>query len=816
MAAAGGGSTRETTNEKDKDVHAFRKTQQEDMLRMRESQRELERATLSQSEPERPLQPPPLYQLPLPTQDPSETQQQAQLQYELQLSEHRPQTKRVWVIGWRLLLLLLLGFSFCAAILGLIYYSQFQTRRTNQAGIEYRCLTPVCRSASDRLAMSADPFTHPCDYFLFTCGSDRYSPRSRGMQRGKGLPGRPLDQKVKVAGPQESTPNKGLGLRDKNTLDRRAVLLQYLSEMLESNDRPDSTAVQKARQFYHSCLDTRSIETAGAEPFLALIQKLGGWAVSGQWNQTDFNSTLSTLMKDYATFPFFSLRVGRDPNEITRGRTKRYIQIDQPDVLIPIEWNNKTQKSKAKTEKLRPFLASCQRYLALLGSPPSSSMIHVGVFISLSSELAVAATPLHHRLSKGQLYRRMTIRELQSRAPAIDWLRCLRAAFHPLALIEDDLVLLHNLPYIEQMSHIIGKWLTHELRNSGPLHTYMIFHLLHTLMPALDSRFSETANDLSVALGNSEGVAPRWEQCVLETERGFDFVLRDLLRERAENREVEDMVQNIFSSFKAKLHEFRWKDHTSLQFVMKKVQALISKLWITNYISNASELDPLFSKVSVGTQNFFSSYVQLLSLWQRRRSKLLTEQTDAADILSVTSFLLGDELLVPMGMFVPPFFHPTYPRAMNYGVIGFLIAKDILHLLLPDINSQSEAVYDVGECVWTHYLSVTQKAGQAGAFSLSAAQQQEVWVQYSALQIALQAYYRSLQEHPGDTSISGLSHTRLFLTSFTQVNCDSDPYSQLMPLEPSFLITVICAKSDLCPTKLHCHNRTQQHTLKTC
>ncbi|XP_068179399.1 kell blood group glycoprotein [Antennarius striatus] len=798
----------------------WRKTQQEDiqLLRMGESPREHEHVTLSQLEPERRLQPPPLYQLPLPTQDPSETQQQTQLQYVLQLSEHQHQTKPVWMNGRRLLLLLL-AFSVCVAILGLTYYilQNFQSRSNNKATTEGPCVSLACQWASDRLAMSADPFTQPCDYFLFTCGSDRYTSKSRGVQRGKTIPGHPQDQKVTVASLQERDQSKEHGLRDNDTLDRRTTLLQYLTEMLESADRPGSTAVQKARQFYLSCLDTKSMETAGAEPFLALIQKLGGWAVSGQWNQTDFNSTLSMLMKDYATFPFFSLRVGRDPNEITRETAKRYIQIDQPDLLIPIEWNNKTQKSQAKTQTLRPFLASCQRYLALLGSPPSSSLIHVGAFISLSSELAVAAAPLHHRLSKGQLYQRMTIKELQSRAPAIDWLRCLQAAFYPLPLIDDDLVLLHNLPYIEQMSHIIGKWLNmHELRTSGPLHTYMIFHLLHTLMPALDSRFSETANNLSVALGYSERVAPRWEQCVLETERGFDLVLRDLLRERTENRKVEEVVQNIFSSFKAKLHEFRWKDQNSLQFIMKKVQSLIPKLWTTNHISSAAELDPLFSKVSVGTNNFFSSYVQLLSLWQRRRTKLLTEQTNPADILSVTSLLLGNELLFPMGMFVPPFFHPAYPRAMNYGVIGFLIAKDILHLLLPDINSQSETVRAVGECVWAHYLSVTQKAGQAGAFSLSAAQQQEVWVQYSALQIALQAYSQTLKEQPGDTSLSGLSQTRLFLTSFTQVNCDSDPYRQFMPLEPSFLVTVICAKSDLCPTKLQCHNRTEQYTLKTC
>lgn len=65
--------------------------------------------------------------------------------------------------------------------------------------------------------------------------------------------------------------------------------------------------------------------------------QLGGWAVSGQWNRTDFNSTLRTLIKDYATFPFFSLQVGRDPKEITSGVPKKYIQAsmqwDEPFLL---------------------------------------------------------------------------------------------------------------------------------------------------------------------------------------------------------------------------------------------------------------------------------------------------------------------------------------------------------------------------------------------------------------------------------------------------------------------------------------------------
>ncbi|XP_030250722.1 kell blood group glycoprotein [Sparus aurata] len=776
----------------------------------------------SQPEPERGLRPPPLFQLPLPNQDLSETHYQPQLQLSESVPEHQHQTQSTVWINHRRLLLLLLGLSLCAVILGLIYYihHNHQNRSENLTGTETACVSPACQRASARLSMSVDPFTQPCDYFLFTCGSDRLSPDSGGRQRGQGIPGHPQNQRGEAVSPERKAQIKereDRRLREDKILDRKNVLLQYLRETLESKDILGSTAVQKAKGFYSSCLDTKSVETAGVEPFLELVQKLGGWAVSGQWNRTDINSTLSLLMRDYATFPFFSLSVGRDPKETAHGTTKRYIQIDQPDLLIPIEWNSKTQKSQARTQTLRPFLASCQTYLALLGAPRSSRMLHVGTFISLSSELAVAATPLEYRLSRGQLYRRMTIKELQSQAPAIDWLGCLQATFHPLPLTEDDHVILHNLPYMVHMSRIIGKWLNRdELSNSGPLHTYMVFNLLHTLMPALDSRFSETQNNLSVALGKSEGVAPRWKDCVLETERGFDLVLTDLLEKRTAHREAEEIIQNIFTSFKSKLRKLKWTNQTTLQRVMKKVHFLIPRLWTTKEISSEAELDLLYSKVTVSPQSFFSNYVQLLSLWQKRRRKLLTEQTEATDILSVTPVLQGNELLFPMGMFVPPLFHPTYPRAMNYGVIGFLIAKDILHLILPEIYSQSQTVHTVGECVWAHYLTVTEQAGRGGVFSLSAAQRQEVWVQYSALQIALQAYHQSLKNHPRDTTISGLSRTRLFFASFSQVNCDLDPYREFMPLEPSFLITVVCAKSGLCPTNLECPNKTQQPLLQTC
>lgn len=188
------------------------------------------------------------------------------------------------------------------------------------------CVSPACQQASARLSTSADPFTQPCDYFLFTCGSDRLSqPENGGRQRGQGIPGHPQNQNGKSVWSErrrQSKEREDRGLRQEKILDRKTVLLQYLREILgrslqpsvpslwfkgsmlhhcvvwivffciflsESNYSVGSSAVQKAKGFYHSCVDTRSIESAGAEPFLTLIQRV--WYSSILYRQTIISQT---------------------------------------------------------------------------------------------------------------------------------------------------------------------------------------------------------------------------------------------------------------------------------------------------------------------------------------------------------------------------------------------------------------------------------------------------------------------------------------------------------------------------------------------
>ncbi|XP_072534872.1 kell blood group glycoprotein [Salminus brasiliensis] len=741
------------------------------------------------------------------------------LQVTLQRSQEQPEpeeAKSLVRTKWIKPLLVLFVSFLIGTVIGLGLYSHF---KANQAAVP--CLTPACISVAERFSAAMDPFSRPCDYFQFACGGTLSRGRQRGktishnittgqdMRRWTGSRGGRMDREA------EAEREKGVPER---LPDRRTALLQTIREILESPMRgvSVSSVEEKAQRFYNTCMDFKPAQSTNSERFLALIQQLGGWAASGKWTQPDFNATLALLMAQYNTFPFFNVYVGPDHREDQNEESQRYIQIDQPDFHFPIDWNSHAQRSKINTQSLRPFFSSCRQLLTLLDIPSTKTTQHCGLYVSLSSTLVITTSPLTYRLSQKLLYHRITLQELQLVAPAIDWLNCLKAIFHPLPVSQSDFVLLHNLPYIIYMSQTISDWkLKHEMMGSDPLHTYMILTLLQTLIPALDSRFTQIMSVFSSAIDSREGEIPHWRHCVQQTLKGFDMLLSHAIKENYAHEEAEELMHDIYSAFKTKVTNLSWRDEGSRDLVLNKVKSLTPKLSTNTEIHNQLNLNNHYSEVIMSEEDYFSNYLQLLILQQKRRRKLFSH-TAQHDMLFVSPFLSGNDIIIPVGLFVSPLFHPSYPRAVNYGMLGSVIAKDLLHLLLPDILSQSEIPRLKSECVWAHYMSWKEGPGRDETASLLQPQQQEVWVQYSALEIALQAYHESLQRHLDDTSVSGLSHIHLFLFSFIQASCDPQPYRAYMPFEPSFLVTVLCRNSDFCPKPLICEDTSQEHLLKQC
>lgn len=90
------------------------------------------------------------------------------------------------------------------------------------------CLSPACQWASKRLSESADPFLHPCDYFLSTCVLNGRKQRDQDTTTHTG------DQREVVTEPHEKTLNHQMdkGLGEETTPDRKSLLLLHLRNIL--------------------------------------------------------------------------------------------------------------------------------------------------------------------------------------------------------------------------------------------------------------------------------------------------------------------------------------------------------------------------------------------------------------------------------------------------------------------------------------------------------------------------------------------------------------------------------------------------------
>ena len=54
---------------------------------------------------------------------------------------------------------------------------------------------------------------------------------------------------------------------------------ESLRNVIESSRDGDVRAVQLARQFYDSCMDTGRLDTMGSRPLVQLVRSIGGWSL---------------------------------------------------------------------------------------------------------------------------------------------------------------------------------------------------------------------------------------------------------------------------------------------------------------------------------------------------------------------------------------------------------------------------------------------------------------------------------------------------------------------------------------------------------
>ncbi|KAI4570755.1 hypothetical protein MJT46_006272 [Ovis ammon polii x Ovis aries] len=448
---------------------------------------------------------------------------------------------------------------------------------------------------------------------------------------------------------------------------------------------------EKAFGFYNSCMNTDAIEAAGAGPLRQVIE-----------------------------------------------------EIDQPEFDVLLEQKQETNYAQI----LREYLNYLNRLVTLLGRDPSQVHDDASFFIFINSQLNQMLKSGEQQRAQGKVFKMVTIDQLQRVAPAIDWLSCLQATFAPMSLSPSYRVAVHDLEYLKNMSQLLEKQL---LKHRDFLQSHMIFGLVRTLSPALDSQFQEAQRLLSQKVGELTGRSPMGILAFVSVICDFcleSFVV--LFTESSSGLLAMELFTTIKDTLISHLPTVPWMDGETRAEAQDKLTQLQVKMGPSEWALKPDPARQEYDDVQLGP-SFLQTF---LSCVRSRQARVIQG-------------------------FLQPF---SSHRAVNFGAAGSIMARELLHifdqLLLPggcpacDTHALQKALL----CLERLYAAFPSPRGTS--FDVSRTVLEDA-ADAGALAVALKAYKKRLVLFRGETILPGLdlSPRQLFFRSYAQVMC-RDPSTQ--------------------------------------
>ncbi|XP_048681395.1 endothelin-converting enzyme 1 isoform X4 [Caretta caretta] len=593
-------------------------------------------------------------------------------------------TERTHIEKRLLVLIVVLALSLLACVLALGF--QYRDRPSKS------CLTEACISVTSSILSSLDRTVSPCeDFFKYACG---------GWMKGNPVPD---------GHSRWGTFN--------NLWEHNQAIMKHLLENTTSN--MSSEAERKAQRYYQSCMNETKIEELKAKPLMELIEKLGGWNITGPWDKDNFNETLQEVTAHYHTSPFFSIYVSAD----SKNSNSNVIQVDQSGLGLPSRdyYLNKTENEKnlAPAINWMPFLTT----------------VFYPVELNESEPVVV--------------YAKEYLEQVSSLIQATD--RCLLNSYMIWNLVRKT-----------------SSFLDQRFQDAEEKFMEVMYGTKKTCLPRWKFCVSDTDNSLGFALGamfvkatfaeDSKKIA---EEMITEIKTAFEESLATLQwmdeETRKSAKEKADAIYDMIGYPKFIL------DPKELDKVFHDYEA-VSSLYFENVMQ-------------------FYNFSAQVAADQLRKPPNRDQWSMTPPTVNAYYSPTKNEIVFPAGILQAPFYTRTSPKALNFGGIGVVVGHELTHAFDDQgreydkdgnlrpwwKNSSVEAFKQQTECMVEQYSSYTVN-GEAvnGKHTLG-----ENIADNGGLKAAYRAYQNWVKKNGNEEALPtlGLSNNQLFFVGFAQVWC---------------------------------------------
>ncbi|MET4081014.1 putative endopeptidase [Pedobacter sp. UYP30] len=544
-------------------------------------------------------------------------------------------------------------------------------------------------------------------------------------------------------------------LHEENTKNLNKILVDaYRSHS------PEGSIEQKVGDFYHSGMDTTTIEKLGISPLEPLLNRID--------SATDVRG-LMNLIADGSRGRYDNL-LGFSVDPDDKMSTQNIANFSQAGITLPDRSYYLDKDQKAKTIRAA-YLAYIQKVFTLSGDSLHAKT-DASKILALETKIAKShSTPVELR-DPEKNYHKFLVSDFQKQTPNINW----TSLFKQLD-INPDSILVRQPNYYKTLSALV---------KAEPIANWKLklkFDALNAAASSLTKAFRDARFEFfGKTLNGQKAPTERWKFTVNSTDSNLGDLLGQLYTEQYFKPEAKkrmlSLVDNLQKVYEDRIKKVDWMSPETKEKAIEKLNAFVKKIGFPDKWKNFDDVstspDTYYKNIQTAKTHAFNVMINKLGKPVDKTEWDMTPPT--VNAYYNPSF---NEIVFPAGILQFPFFDFNADDAINYGAIGMVIGHEMTH----GFDDQGRQ-YDVAGNLkdwWTKadadkFKAKTDKVADFySKFSLLDNQHVngrltlgENLADIGGLQIAYDAFKLTEEGKSGD-KINGLTPDQRFFLSFAQV-----------------------------------------------
>jgi putative endopeptidase len=444
--------------------------------------------------------------------------------------------------------------------------------------------------------------------------------------------------------------------------DANEIKLREIVEEASGAKSEKGTALQQVGDFYASALDSNTVNDLGIKPLQPLLDK-----IDSVTNTQQLVETMAEI-RSYGSGSIFSGYVGVD----AKNSSQYIMHLSQGGLGLP-DKSYYTPKDERGESIFNEYKKHISALFVLAGEDGEVAKRIANSVIEIESELAANSMNRVERRDPEKTYNKLTLDEMQSLCPEINW-----SSFFVAAELKGvDNLVVGQLDFFKSLNSSLTKFPIENWK------TYMKWHLINDMAGNLSIEFEQQKFSFyATTLRGTKTMKPRWKRALAKANGNVGEQIGKLFVEKhfpeESKQKVLDLIGNINTVFKERVEMLEWMSDSTKAKAMEKLSKFTYKIGYPDKWEDYSSVDIQANTLAQNVMNMnYFEYKKNVN----RLGKPIDKDEWGMNPQTINAYYnpTMNEIVFPAAILQPPFFSPDADDAINYGGIGGVIGHEFSH-----------------------------------------------------------------------------------------------------------------------------------------